>query len=95
MDDLRFLLILKTNFGPKLANGNPSIIFVSDNNFSDKQKTQVLVLRSGEVVNQEHLTAQLLAPIAMKSFFAKTGLVFLLPQEPKAGNVRKQTTGLL
>ena len=30
-------------FGPKLANGNPSLIFVSDNNFSDKQKTQVLV----------------------------------------------------
>ncbi len=30
-------------FGPKLANGNLSIIFVSDNNFSDKQKTQVLV----------------------------------------------------
>ena len=30
-------------FGPKLANGNPSLIFVSDNNFSDKQKTQILV----------------------------------------------------
>ena len=30
-------------FGPKLANGNPSLIFVSDNNFSDKQKTQILL----------------------------------------------------
>lgn len=30
-------------FGPKLANGKQSILFVSDNNFSDKQKTQVLL----------------------------------------------------
>lgn len=30
-------------FGPKLANGKPSLLFVSDNNFSDKQKTQILL----------------------------------------------------
>jgi hypothetical protein len=30
-------------FGPKLANGKQSLLFVSDNNFSDKQKTQVLL----------------------------------------------------
>lgn len=30
-------------FGPKLANGKQSILFVSDNNFSDKQKTQILL----------------------------------------------------
>lgn len=45
MDDLGIFIdnIEGITFGPKLANGNPSIIFVSDNNFSDKQKTQVLV----------------------------------------------------
>ncbi|MFV8323276.1 esterase-like activity of phytase family protein [Flavobacterium sp. LS2R12] len=45
MDDLGFFIdnIEGLTFGPKLANGNPSIIFVSDNNFSDKQKTQILV----------------------------------------------------
>ena len=45
MDDLGIFIdnIEGLTFGPKLANGNPSIIFVSDNNFSDKQKTQVLV----------------------------------------------------
>jgi len=30
-------------FGPKLSNGKQSLLFVSDNNFSDKQKTQVLL----------------------------------------------------
>lgn len=30
-------------FGPKLANGKQSLLFVTDNNFSDKQKTQVLL----------------------------------------------------
>ncbi|CAM3876591.1 esterase-like activity of phytase family protein [Flavobacterium sinopsychrotolerans] len=45
MDDLGIFIdnIEGLTFGPKLANGNPSIIFVSDNNFSDKQKTQVLM----------------------------------------------------
>ncbi|TDE42917.1 esterase-like activity of phytase family protein [Flavobacterium rhamnosiphilum] len=45
MDDLGIFIdnIEGLTFGPKLTNGNPSIIFVSDNNFSDKQKTQVLV----------------------------------------------------
>ncbi|WP_416855273.1 esterase-like activity of phytase family protein [Flavobacterium sp. XS2P12] len=50
MDDLGIFIdnIEGLTFGPKLANGNPSIIFVSDNNFSDKQKTQILVF---ELVN--------------------------------------------
>ena len=45
MDDLGIFIdnIEALTFGPKLSNGTPSIIFVSDNNFSDKQKTQVLV----------------------------------------------------
>jgi hypothetical protein len=45
MDDLGIFIdnIEGLTFGPKLKNGNPSIIFISDNNFSDKQKTQVLV----------------------------------------------------
>lgn len=30
-------------FGPKLANGKASVLMVSDNNFSDKQKTQILL----------------------------------------------------
>ncbi|MEC5165782.1 hypothetical protein RCH18_001514 [Flavobacterium sp. PL11] len=30
-------------FGPKLANGNRSLIFISDNNFSATQKTQILL----------------------------------------------------
>ena len=51
MDDLGIFIdnIEGLTFGPKLTNGNPSIIFVSDNNFSDKQKTQVLVF---ELVKQ-------------------------------------------
>ncbi|WP_426064115.1 esterase-like activity of phytase family protein [Flavobacterium sp. DSP2-3-1] len=45
MDDLGIFIdnIEGLTFGPKLSNGTPSIIFVSDNNFSDKQKTQFLV----------------------------------------------------
>ncbi|MFV8268367.1 esterase-like activity of phytase family protein [Flavobacterium sp. GT2N3] len=45
MDDLGIFIdnIEGLTFGPKLANGNPSIIFVSDNNFSDQQRTQVLM----------------------------------------------------
>lgn len=45
MDDLGIFIdnIEGLTFGPKLTNGNPSIIFISDNNFSDKQKTQALV----------------------------------------------------
>ena len=35
-------------FGPKLSNGHRSIIFISDNNFSEKQKTQVLVFELEE-----------------------------------------------
>lgn len=45
MDDLGIFIdnIEGLTFGPKLANGNPSLLFVSDNNFSDKQKTQLMV----------------------------------------------------
>jgi hypothetical protein len=44
MDDLGILIdnIEGITFGPKLANGRQSIVFVSDNNFSELQKTQVL-----------------------------------------------------
>jgi hypothetical protein len=30
-------------WGPMLANGHRSLIFVTDNNFSESQKTQVLL----------------------------------------------------
>lgn len=45
MDDLGIYMdnIEGLTFGPKLANGKQSLLFVSDNNFSDKQKTQVLL----------------------------------------------------
>lgn len=45
MDDLGVFIdnIEGITFGPKLANGKQSILFVSDNNFSDKQKTQILL----------------------------------------------------
>ncbi|MFV8342293.1 esterase-like activity of phytase family protein [Flavobacterium sp. XS2P39] len=45
MDDLGIFIdnIEGLTFGPKLSNGNPSLIFISDNNFSELQKTQVLV----------------------------------------------------
>ena len=45
MDDLGIFIdnIEGLTFGPKLANGHRSLIFVSDNNFSDKQKTQFLL----------------------------------------------------
>lgn len=45
MDDLGIFIdnIEGLTFGPKLTNSNPSIIFVTDNNFSDKQKTQLFV----------------------------------------------------
>lgn len=45
MDDLEVFIdnIEGITFGPKLANGNQSLIFVSDNNFSDKQKTQIFL----------------------------------------------------
>jgi hypothetical protein len=45
MDDLGIFVdnIEGITFGPKLANGKQSLLFVSDNNFSDKQKTQVLL----------------------------------------------------
>jgi hypothetical protein len=45
MDDLGIFIdnIEGLTFGPKLANGHHSLIFVSDNNFSDKQKTQLMV----------------------------------------------------
>lgn len=50
MDDLGIFIdnIEGLTFGPKLANGHRSIIFISDNNFSDKQKTQVLVFELEE-----------------------------------------------
>ncbi|WP_016988246.1 esterase-like activity of phytase family protein [Flavobacterium sp. ACAM 123] len=45
MDDLGVFIdnIEGVTFGPKLASGKQSLLFVSDNNFSDKQKTQVLL----------------------------------------------------
>ncbi|MFE3868878.1 esterase-like activity of phytase family protein [Flavobacterium sp. LS2P90] len=45
MDDLGIFIdnIEGLTFGPKLVNGHRSIIFVTDNNFSDKQKTQILL----------------------------------------------------
>jgi len=45
MDDLGFFVdnIEGITFGPKLSNGRPSLIFVTDNNFSNIQKTQVLL----------------------------------------------------
>jgi hypothetical protein len=45
MDDLGVFIdnIEGVTFGPKLANGKQSILFVTDNNFSDKQKTQLLL----------------------------------------------------
>lgn len=45
MDDLGIFTdnIEGVTFGPKLANGKQSLLFVSDNNFSDKQKTQILL----------------------------------------------------
>ena len=45
MDDLGIFIdnVEGITFGPKLANGNQSLVLVSDNNFSEKQKTQVLV----------------------------------------------------
>ncbi|MBE0391492.1 esterase-like activity of phytase family protein [Flavobacterium sp. PL002] len=45
MDDLGIFTdnIEGITFGPKLANGKQSLLFVTDNNFSDKQKTQVLL----------------------------------------------------
>ena len=45
MDDLGIFIdnIEGITFGPKLANGNQSMLFVSDNNFSEKQKTQILL----------------------------------------------------
>jgi hypothetical protein len=45
MDDLGVFIdnIEGITFGPKLANGKQSLLFVSDNNFSEKQITQVLL----------------------------------------------------
>jgi hypothetical protein len=45
MDDLGIFIdnIEGVSFGPKLANGKHSLLFVSDNNFSSKQKTQILL----------------------------------------------------
>ena len=50
MDDLGIFTdnIEGLTFGPKLANGNRSLIFVSDNNFSAIQKTQVLLFEVKE-----------------------------------------------
>lgn len=45
MDDLGIFVdnIEGVTFGPKLANGKQSLLFVSDNNFSDQQKSQLLL----------------------------------------------------
>lgn len=45
MDDLGIFTdnIEGLTFGPKLANGKQSLLFVTDNNFSEKQKTQLLL----------------------------------------------------
>lgn len=45
MDDLEIFIdnIEGITFGPKLSNGNPSLLFISDNNFSELQKTQLFV----------------------------------------------------
>jgi hypothetical protein len=45
MDDLGIFIdnIEGITFGPELANGNKSLIFISDNNFSENQKTQVFL----------------------------------------------------
>jgi hypothetical protein len=45
MDDLGVFIdnIEGITFGPKLTNGKQSLLFVSDNNFSEKQITQVLL----------------------------------------------------
>lgn len=45
MDDLNIFIdnIEGVTFGPKLANGQQTLLFVTDNNFSDKQKTQILL----------------------------------------------------
>jgi hypothetical protein len=42
MDDLGIAIdnVEGITFGPMLPNGHRSLIFVSDNNFNDKQKTQ-------------------------------------------------------
>jgi hypothetical protein len=50
MDDLGIFTdnIEGLTFGPKLTNGHQSLLFVSDNNFSDKQKTQFLLFELGE-----------------------------------------------
>ena len=50
MDDLGVFTdnIEGLTFGPKLSNGNRSLIFVSDNNFSAIQKTQVLLFEVKE-----------------------------------------------
>ena len=45
LDDLGIFIdnIEGITFGPKLSNGKQSLLFVSDDNFSDKQKTQILL----------------------------------------------------
>jgi hypothetical protein len=45
MDDLGIFIdnVEGITFGPKLPNGNQSLVLVSDNNFSEKQKTQVFL----------------------------------------------------
>ncbi|MEO8112179.1 MAG: esterase-like activity of phytase family protein [Ginsengibacter sp.] len=45
MDDLKIYIdnIEGATFGPTLANGHRSLLFISDNNFDSRQKTQVLL----------------------------------------------------
>jgi hypothetical protein len=52
MDDLGiFLLIMSGNYWSKLANGNQSLVLITDNTFSDKQKSLVLVFEVSGLVN--------------------------------------------
>ncbi len=45
MDDLKIYIdnIEGATFGPTLANGHKSLLFISDNNFDPREKTQVLL----------------------------------------------------
>ncbi len=45
MDDLNVYIdnIEGATFGPTLANGHKSLLFISDNNFDPREKTQVLM----------------------------------------------------
>jgi hypothetical protein len=50
MDDLGIYIdnVEGVTFGPKLSNGHQTLIFVSDNNFSEQEKTQFLLFEINE-----------------------------------------------